>query len=45
LEAEMTEWTLWTPEVLREAEEIIEEAGPQSEAGCAAELAEWGGDG
>jgi hypothetical protein len=40
----MTEWTLWTPEVLREAEEITEEAGPQSEEGRAAELAEWGED-
>lgn len=36
--------TIWTPEVIREAEAIIEEAGPQSDEGRAAELEEWGSD-
>lgn len=36
--------TIWTAEVLREAEQIIEDAGPQSEEGRATELQEWGPD-
>jgi hypothetical protein len=35
---------IWTAAVLQEAEQIIEEAGPQTEEGRATELEEWGPD-